>query len=80
MSQNGERDIVVGNVEQFDTRGFYTSGLHKNIFKENIENTHIIKYPELIYDTTVWNKLFNWTSGKKMILNFQKGLYMKISL
>ncbi len=58
MSANGERDIVVGNVKRFDSKGIYDSGLHIKIFKENIKNTTIVNYPELIYDTTSTNKLF----------------------
>jgi CDP-glycerol glycerophosphotransferase len=70
MSANGERDIVVGNVKRFDSKGIYDSGLHIKIFKENIKNTTIINYPELIYDTTSTNKLFRKKFWKENELKF----------
>ena len=70
MSGNGERDIVVGNVKRFDSKGIYDSGLHIKIFKENIKNTNIINNPELMYDTTSTNKLFRKKFWKENDLKF----------
>ncbi|MFS0559911.1 bifunctional glycosyltransferase family 2 protein/CDP-glycerol:glycerophosphate glycerophosphotransferase [Terribacillus sp. 179-K 1B1 HS] len=54
-----EADIVVGNVQRFsNARGVFNSGLHKKIFEDTQENTHILQYHNLLYDTTSWNKLF----------------------
>jgi len=70
MTENGQRDIVVGNVKRFDSKGIYDSGLHIKIFKENIKNTNITQNPELIYDTTSTNKLFRMKFWKENELKF----------
>ena len=81
LSGNGERDIVIGNVKRFDSKGIYDSGLHINIFKENIKNTTIINNPELIYDTTSTNKLFRMKFWKENELKFPEDvIYEDISL
>ncbi|PAD33595.1 bifunctional glycosyltransferase/CDP-glycerol:glycerophosphate glycerophosphotransferase [Terribacillus saccharophilus] len=55
-------DIVVGNVQRFsNARGVFNSGLHKKIFEDTQEDTHILTYHNLLYDTTSWNKLFRRT-------------------
>lgn len=58
-ARNCDSDIVVGNVQRFsNARGVFNSGLHKKIFEDTQEDTHILKYHNLLYDTTSWNKLF----------------------
>jgi len=58
MSENGKRDIIMGNVERFNSKRYHESSLHKHVFKEDIKNTNIFNSPELIYDTIATNKLF----------------------
>ncbi|SLM84914.1 MULTISPECIES: bifunctional glycosyltransferase family 2 protein/CDP-glycerol:glycerophosphate glycerophosphotransferase [Vagococcus] len=68
-------DIVVGNVSRFDsTRKFFLSGLHKKIFSDDLEGTHILKNKQLLYDTTAWNKLFNASFFKDNQLKFLEGM------
>ncbi|MEG0731815.1 MAG: bifunctional glycosyltransferase family 2 protein/CDP-glycerol:glycerophosphate glycerophosphotransferase [Vagococcus sp.] len=70
-----DADIVVGNVSRFDsTRKFFLSGLHKKIFSDNLEGTHILKNKQLIYDTTAWNKLFKASFFKENNLKFLEGM------
>ena len=58
MSGNGECDIIMGNVERFNSKRYHSSSLHVKVFKDDIKNTNIFNYPELIYDTIATNKLF----------------------
>ncbi|MEL7668859.1 MAG: glycosyltransferase, partial [Methanobacterium sp.] len=74
MSENGKHDIITGNVRRFNSKRYYDSSLHKKIFKETIENTHITKNPELIYDTTAWNKLFKTEFWRENNFKFPEGV------
>lgn len=70
-----DADIVVGNVSRFDsTRKFFLSGLHKKIFSDDLEGTHILENKQLIYDTTAWNKLFKASFFKENNLQFLEGM------
>ena len=81
MSENGKIDIITGNVKRFNSKKCYNSSLHIHVFKDNIKNTHIIKNPELIYDTTSCNKLFKLEFWKENNLKFPEGvLYEDIPL
>lgn len=52
-------DIVVGDVVRFNSRREYSSNLHRRAFGNAREVMHITTNPDLLYDTTSWNKLFN---------------------
>ncbi|MDQ0269120.1 bifunctional glycosyltransferase/CDP-glycerol:glycerophosphate glycerophosphotransferase [Cytobacillus purgationiresistens] len=67
-------DIVIGNVKRFNSTKEFASGLHKKVFKETILNTHITKNPELLYDTTAWNKLFKKSFWDKHQFKFPEGI------
>ena len=74
MSENGEREIIIGNVKRFNSKRIYNSSLHTNVFKDNIKNTNIVKNPELIYDTTSCNKLFKLEFWKENDFKFPEGV------
>ena len=58
LAEKNKSDLTICNVVRFNSKGISASQLHKHIFKDGIQsNTHITKLPELIYDTTAWNKL-----------------------
>ncbi|MGL5479569.1 MAG: bifunctional glycosyltransferase/CDP-glycerol:glycerophosphate glycerophosphotransferase [Clostridium sp.] len=57
-AEETKSDVVIGNVKRFNSKGSFASGLHKKVFKEDVLVTHILERPELVYDTTSWNKLF----------------------
>ncbi|GGH76632.1 CDP-glycerol glycerophosphotransferase [Pullulanibacillus pueri] len=67
-------DIVVGNVERFNSTKVYPSGLHKKIFRETVLKTHISRYNDLIYDTTAWNKLFRKAFWDQHHFKFPEGI------
>lgn len=51
-------DMVIGNVKRFNSSKEWDSVLHKKLFDSTYEHTSIYEKPELVYDTTSWNKLF----------------------
>jgi len=53
-----ESDFIIGNVVRFNSTKEFPSVLHKKVFSENKLKTHITESPELLYDTTAWNKIY----------------------
>jgi CDP-glycerol glycerophosphotransferase len=67
-------DIVSGNVLRMGQDGFTQSGLHAQAIKARRTGTHITRTPSLLYDISVWNKLFRkrfWDDSK---LSFPEGV------
>ncbi|MCL1991199.1 MAG: CDP-glycerol glycerophosphotransferase family protein [Defluviitaleaceae bacterium] len=67
-------DIVVGSVTRFNSSHRGKSPLHKKAIHDTIERTHITKNPELLYDTTVWNKLFRRSLWEECNMLFPTGM------
>jgi CDP-glycerol glycerophosphotransferase len=51
-------DFATANVRRLTTRGLMSSPLHERALPRRRRRTHIRRNPELIYDTTAWNKVF----------------------
>jgi glycosyltransferase involved in cell wall biosynthesis len=51
-------DFVSGAVNRIGPRGITPSALHQLAIKGRRTGTHITKTPRLLYDVSVWNKLF----------------------
>jgi CDP-glycerol glycerophosphotransferase len=51
-------DFVSGAVNRIGTEGVNPSALHARAIKGRRIRTHVTKSPELLYDISVWNKLF----------------------
>lgn len=51
-------EIAVGGVKRFNSKKNVYSFLHRNAIIDGVTETSIVNHPELIYDTTVWNKVF----------------------
>jgi CDP-glycerol glycerophosphotransferase len=51
-------DFVSGAVNRISTEGVRPSALHVRAIKSRKIGTHVTKSPELLYDISVWNKLF----------------------
>ncbi|TDX43106.1 glycosyl transferase family 2, partial [Cytobacillus oceanisediminis] len=58
IAEKHKVDIAVGNVRQFQNDNFFLSGLHKKAFKNHLKTTSIQKDSDLLYDTSVWNKIY----------------------
>lgn len=52
-------DMTICNVARFNSKKVWSSNLHKKVMGGMKYCTHIYDNPELIYDTTSWNKLIN---------------------
>ena len=51
-------DFVSGAVDRISPKGINPSALHQLAIKGRQTGTHITKTPRLLYDVSVWNKLF----------------------
>lgn len=58
MAEQTHSDIVSGGVHRFNSKVNRYSFLHKMAIIDTRKRTHITKQPELLYDTTAWNKLY----------------------
>lgn len=57
LAEKNNSELTICNVARFNSKKSWASALHKNVFHNIDVNTHITKNPNLIYDTTSWNKL-----------------------
>lgn len=69
-----QSDFVIGNVVRFNSTKTYASVLHKRVFKEDLTRVNIKTHPELIYDTTAWNKIFRKSFWEKHQFKFPEGM------
>lgn len=51
-------DMVLGDVIRFNSKKSFASKCHRKAFKNASEVMHITTHPNLINDTTSWNKLY----------------------
>lgn len=51
-------DLAVGAVERFDSTRRIPSPMHMRAIHDTIQKTSIEEHPELVYDTTSWNKIY----------------------
>lgn len=72
--EKSHSDFIIGNVIRFNSRKSYGSVLHKRIFREDMIGTNIHDTPELINDTTAWNKVFDINFWRKNDFKFPEGM------
>ena len=58
MAVKTGNDMIIGNVKRFNSIKEWDSVLHRKLFDASYEHTSIYEKPELVYDTTSWNKMF----------------------
>lgn len=51
--------IITGGVKRFRNNKPEISWVYRKVFIKNIEKTTIKQNPELVYDTTAWNKIYD---------------------
>lgn len=56
-AEKNNSDLTICNVVRFNSKKAWRSSLHTRVFKNIDSNTHITKNPNLLSDTTSWNKL-----------------------
>ncbi|WP_078990840.1 bifunctional glycosyltransferase family 2 protein/CDP-glycerol:glycerophosphate glycerophosphotransferase [Streptomyces sp. XY413] len=67
-------DFVSGNVQMMNSTKRWQSPLHKAPMRASKRGTHITKLPDLIYDRTVWNKLFRRSFWDYHYIAFPEGV------
>ena len=67
-------DIATGQVERFNSSRRYPSKLHQKAVKKTILGTNLANNPELVYDTTAWNKVYRSSIFLREQLQFPVGL------
>jgi CDP-glycerol glycerophosphotransferase len=74
MAEQTGSDIVIGNVLRFNAYKTFPSGIHRKAIVRTKRRTHITADPELIYDTTAWNKLYRTSFWNKHQFAFPEGM------
>ncbi|WP_424867327.1 bifunctional glycosyltransferase/CDP-glycerol:glycerophosphate glycerophosphotransferase [Streptomyces sp. SAI-229] len=72
--EESKADFVSGNVQMMNSTKKWQSPLHKGPMQKNRRGTHITKFDALIYDRTVWNKLFRRSFWDHHSIRFPEGV------
>jgi CDP-glycerol glycerophosphotransferase len=67
-------DFVSGAVWRVGPKGLNPSALHTLAIKGRQTGTHVTKTPRLLYDVSVWNKLFRRSFWDQHRLSFPEGV------
>ncbi|HZC42334.1 MAG TPA: bifunctional glycosyltransferase family 2 protein/CDP-glycerol:glycerophosphate glycerophosphotransferase [Streptosporangiaceae bacterium] len=67
-------DFVSGAVQRIATDGIRPSLLHAKAIKGRKIGTHVTRSPELLYDISVWNKLFRRSFWDARQLTYPEGV------
>ncbi len=73
LEQSGS-DFVSGAVFRVGPKGINPSALHSLALKGRQTGTHITRTPRLLYDVSVWNKLFRRSFWDSHGLSFPEGV------
>ncbi len=72
--ERSRSDFVCGNVNRIGPWGIRQSALHARAIKGRRTATHITKMPQLLYDVSVFNKLFRKEFWDTHRLSFPEGM------
>ncbi|WP_367123127.1 CDP-glycerol glycerophosphotransferase family protein [Streptomyces phytohabitans] len=67
-------DFVSGNVQMMNSARKWQSPLHKPPMAKERKGTHITRFEALIYDRTVWNKVFRRSFWDYHYIEFPEGV------
>ncbi len=70
MAKQTDSDIISGGVNRFKSNVNRKSFLHRKAIADTCKRTHITERPELLYDTTAWNKLYKKSFWDRCGLSF----------
>ncbi|MGH3182768.1 MAG: glycosyltransferase family 2 protein, partial [Streptosporangiaceae bacterium] len=73
LQQSGS-DFVSGAVFRVGPKGINPSALHSLALKGRQTGTHITRTPRLLYDVSVWNKLFRRSFWDSRELSYPEGV------
>ncbi|WP_326819979.1 glycosyltransferase family 2 protein [Streptosporangium sp. NBC_01756] len=68
-------DIASGNVQRLTSEGLIQSWAHRNAFRRNQTGTHITRNVHLLFDRSVWNKVFRRSFWDTLGMEFPARLY-----
>ncbi|WP_338675197.1 bifunctional glycosyltransferase family 2 protein/CDP-glycerol:glycerophosphate glycerophosphotransferase [Streptomyces sp. SCSIO 30461] len=72
--EGSESDFVSGNVQMMNSTSKWQSPLHKGAMAKDKRHTHITRFDALIYDRTVWNKVFRRSFWDYHFIRFPEGV------
>ncbi|MFI5620582.1 CDP-glycerol glycerophosphotransferase family protein [Streptomyces sp. NPDC051567] len=72
--EGSESDFVSGNVQMMNSTKKWQSPLHKTAMAKERRHTHITRFEALIYDRTVWNKVFRRSFWDYHFMEFPEGV------
>src|SRR6185437_8063443 len=67
-------DFVSGAVDRVGPKGIAPSALHSLALKGRQTGTHVTRTPRLLYDVSVWNKLFRRSFWDQHQLSYPEGV------
>ena len=67
-------DFVSGAVDRVGPKGITPSALHSLALKGRQTGTHVTRTPRLLYDVSVWNKLFRRSFWDQHQLSYPEGV------
>ena len=67
-------DFVSGAVDRVGPKGISPSALHSLALKGRQTGTHVTRTPRLLYDVSVWNKLFRRSFWDQHQLSYPEGV------
>jgi CDP-glycerol glycerophosphotransferase len=73
LSKSGS-DFACGNAYRFGPWGIMPSAMHARAIKGRRIGTHISRAPQLLYDMTIWNKLYRKSFWDQHGLRFPEGV------
>lgn len=74
FAEKNNSDMAIGGVWRYKSTRVLKSKIHEIAFGGTEEMTHISKSPQLLYDTTVWNKLIKRSFWEKHNFKFTEGI------
>jgi len=73
--EESDSDIASGAVMRYDGTSLLPSPLHVRAIQSTELGTHITRSPQLIFDTTAWNKVFRTAFWRQHGLAFPEGVF-----
>ncbi|WP_433251730.1 glycosyltransferase family 2 protein [Streptosporangium sp. CA-135522] len=68
-------DIASGNVQRLTSEGLVQSWAHRNAFRKTRVGTHITQNVHLLFDRSIWNKVFRRSFWDALDMEFPARLY-----
>lgn len=69
-----DADMSIGAVNRFNSKGYWASNIHDTAFNGTDLVSHVSENPNLLYDTTSWNKLIRRSFWETHNFQFPEGI------